>query len=438
MNKETLFTTINSEAVFSLSQNEVVNPSIHMGSARIFAIDTVANNVKFSQESTINALPTLKNIPIVALYKDDENNFGDHEVVSDIDGIRYGTYPIGMIPESAEQWIEEVHTQDGVKQYLCSDILLWKRQKKEFQLIKSQGTFSVSMEVGMVDYEFSSDRVCNVNSFYFTAIAVLGNGVQPAFKDACINFTKVGVFQDMMLDIKEYMQQFEGGNSMGATQGTEPTTKDFENGQDDTQQVDNQQVDNQTDEGTSQVADNGAEPSNEGEAQSTNDADDTDYKSLLEKAEAEYGRTIANLTKERDELNTQLSSYEEDKKAMAEAHQAELEAIKQELDALKQYKHEIESEQRRNAREAIVNQMAHDFPELSESEDYKKLLENDELSAEDLENKAYAIIGKLEREKRGSKRKPQTAQPNRIPLTSPTTSNKDKKTNSPYGGLLIK
>ena len=438
MNKETLFTTINSEAVFSLSQNEVVNPSIHMGSARIFAIDTVANNVKFSQESTINALPTLKNIPIVALYKDDENNFGDHEVVSDIDGIRYGTYPIGMIPESAEQWIEEVHTQDGVKQYLCSDILLWKRQKKEFQLIKSQGTFSVSMEVGMVDYEFSSDRVCNVNSFYFTAIAVLGNGVQPAFKDACINFTKVGVFQDMMLDIKEYMQQFEGGNSMGATQGTEPTTKDFENGQDDTQQVDNQQVDNQTDEGTSQVADNGAEPSNEGEAQPTNDVDNTDYKSLLEKAEAEYGRTIANLTKERDELNTQLSSYEEDKKAMAEAHQAELEAIKQELDALKQYKHEIESEQRRNAREAIVNQMAHDFPELSESEDYKKLLENDELSAEDLENKAYAIIGKLEREKRGSKRKPQTAQPNRIPLTSPTTSNKDKKANSPYGGLLIK
>lgn len=438
MNKETLFTTINSEAVFSLSQNEVVNPSIHMGSARIFAIDTVANNVKFSQESTINALPTLKNIPIVALYKDDENNFGDHEVVSDIDGIRYGTYPIGMIPESAEQWIEEVHTQDGVKQYLCSDILLWKRQKKEFQLIKSQGTFSVSMEVGMVDYEFSSDRVCNVNSFYFTAIAVLGNGVQPAFKDACINFTKVGVFQDMMLDIKEYMQQFEGGNSMGATQGTEPTTKDFENGQDDTQQVDNQQVDNQTDEGTSQDTDNGAEPSNEGEAQPTNDVDNTDYKSLLEKAEAEYGRTIANLTKERDELNTQLSSYEEDKKAMAEAHQAELEAIKQELDALKQYKHEIESEQRRNAREAIVNQMAHDFPELSESEDYKKLLENDELSAEDLENKAYAIIGKLEREKRGSKRKPQTAQPNRIPLTSPTTSNKDKKANSPYGGLLIK
>ena len=80
--------------------------------------------------------------------------------------------------------------------------------------------------------------------------------------------------------------------------------------------------------------------------------------------------------------------------------------------------------------------MATDFPELSESEDYKKLLENEDLNAEDLENKAYAIVGKLEREKRGSKRKPQAPQPNRVPLTTPT--NKDKKANSPYGGLLIK
>ena len=126
LNKETLFASFESKAQFTLEENDgdVVNPSFHMGSARIFAIDSVANNVKFSQESTINALPTLKNIPIVALYKDDEQNFGDHEIVRDIDGIRYGTYPIGMIPESAEQWIEEVQTEEGTKQYLCSDILL--------------------------------------------------------------------------------------------------------------------------------------------------------------------------------------------------------------------------------------------------------------------------------------------------------------------------
>ena len=417
LNKETLFASFESKAQFTLEENDgdVVNPSFHMGSTRIFAIDSVANNVKFSQESTMNALPTLKNIPIVALYKDDEQNFGDHEIVRDVDGIRYGTYPIGMIPESAEQWIEEVQTEEGTKQYLCSDILLWKRQKKEFQLIKSQGTFSVSMEVGMVDYEFNANKVCNVNEFYFTAIAVLGNGVKPAFKEACINFHKIGIFQDMMLDLREYMQQFEGGNSMGANQIADEPITDFEEGQ----EAQQEQVDE--------------EPKQE-ERQEVKD--EPNYKELLEKAEADYGRTIADLTKERDDLNAQLVAYEEDKKALEEAHKAELDAMKEELDALKKYKKDIEDAQRKEARERIVNQMATDFPELSESEDYKKLLENEDLNAEDLENKAYAIVGKLEREKRGNKRKPQVPQSNRVPITTPT--NKDKKANSPYGGLLIK
>ena len=417
LNKETLFASFESKAQFTLEENDgdVVNPSFHMGSARIFAIDSVANNVKFSQESTMNALPTLKNIPIVALYKDDEQNFGDHEIVRDVDGIRYGTYPIGMIPESAEQWIEEVQTEEGTKQYLCSDILLWKRQKKEFQLIKSQGTFSVSMEVGMVDYEFNANKVCNVNEFYFTAIAVLGNGVKPAFKEACLNFHKIGVFQDMMLDLREYMQQFEGGNSMGANQIADEPITDFEEGQ----EAQQEQIDE--------------EPKQE-EHQEVKD--EPNYKDLLEKAEADYGRTIADLTKERDELNAQLTAYEEDKKALEEAHKAELDAMKEELDALKKYKKDIEDAQRKEARERIVNQMATDFPELSESEDYKKLLENEDLNAEDLENKAYAIVGKLEREKRGNKRKPQVPQSNRVPITTPT--NKDRKANSPYGGLLIK
>ena len=421
LNKETLFASFESKAQFTLEENDgdVVNPSFHMGSARIFAIDSVANNVKFSQESTMNALPTLKNIPIVALYKDDEQNFGDHEIVRDVDGIRYGTYPIGMIPESAEQWIEEVQTEEGTKQYLCSDILLWKRQKKEFQLIKSQGTFSVSMEVGMVDYEFNANKVCNVNEFYFTAIAVLGNGVKPAFKEACINFHKIGVFQDMMLDLKEYMQQFEGGNSMGANQIADEPITDFEEGQEPQQEAQQEQVDEQPKQEEQQEV-----------------KDEPNYKDMLEKAEADYGRTIADLTKERDDLNAQLLAYEEDKKALEEAHKAELDAMKEELDALKKYKKDIEDAQRKEARERIVNQMATDFPELSESEDYKKLLENEDLNAEDLENKAYAIVGKLEREKRGSKRKPQVPQSNRVPITTPT--NKDKKANSPYGGLLIK
>ena len=73
LDKDTLFASFESSADFALQEEDSqINPSFHMGTTRIFAIESVANNVQFSQESTINALPTLKNIPIVALYKEDE------------------------------------------------------------------------------------------------------------------------------------------------------------------------------------------------------------------------------------------------------------------------------------------------------------------------------------------------------------------------------
>ena len=56
----------------------------------------------------------------------------------------------------------------------------------------------------------------------------------------------------------------------------------------------------------------------------------------------------------------------------------------------------------------------------------------------DLEDKVYAIVRKLEREKRGSKRRQVPQQVNRVPIANPKSSNKDKRNNSPYGGLLIK
>ena len=406
LNNETLFASFESKAQFTLEENDgdIVNPSFHMGSARIFAIDSVANNVKFSQESTMNALPTLKNIPIVALYKDDEQNFGDHEIIRDVDGIRYGTYPIGMIPESAEQWIEEVQTEEGTKQYLCSDILLWKRQKKEFQLIKSQGTFSVSMEVGMVDYEFNANKVCNVNEFYFTAIAVLGNGVKPAFKEACINFHKIGVFQDMMLDLKEYMQQFEGGNSMGGNQIADEPITDFEEGQEPQQEQVNEQ------------------PKQE-EQQEVKD--EPNYKELLEKAEADYGRTIADLNKENDALKVQMESVRTEL-------EGKVASLEEQLKTLTEFKAQVEQEQRAKAIEGVKER----FSELAEDDEFKSLitdLENGRYTPEQAEDKCYAIIGRQAKAKRQQKVAP-------APKITINANHKEqpKTKDSKYGGLLFK
>ena len=351
----------------------------------------------------------------MTLYKKDEQNFGDHEMHSDVTGVRYGTYPIGVIPESANQWIEPVHNQETgeTELYLCSDALLWKRMKDEFSLIKSQGSFSVSMEVGMVDYEFNANKVCEVKEFYFTGIAVLGNGVKPAFKDACVNFQAQSDFQEMMFELNEYMKQFEGGQIMP---NVEP--KKFEN------------EEQQTVEPT-------VEPQQEPEQQQPNneavegmEKEIEGLKIEKEKLEADYGRLQAELKEIKEQAQKELEEYKV-------AKEEEINALKSELDELRNYRTTTEAEIRKNARKVVESKLMDSFPELAEVEDYKNLIANEELSAQDLEDKAYALVGRMEREKRDNKRvkTPTPTSTTRVPITN---SPKNKKSNSPYGGLLLK
>ena len=139
VNQEPLIVGVPSFVTFNKQEStiELKNPSFYPCSVRIMAIDTVANKIRFSEQTTVKALPSLANVPLVALYKEDINDFGDHELYRDEDGhYRYNTYPIGTIPESANQWVEFVADNEGKEvMYLCSDALLWKRQHKEFSKI---------------------------------------------------------------------------------------------------------------------------------------------------------------------------------------------------------------------------------------------------------------------------------------------------------------
>ena len=425
MAKEVLFATFDTEADFVPVNFEETNPSFHTSKIRIMGINKIANNVSFSHESTVNALPTLKNIPIVTLYKKEESNFGDHEMTNDVSGVRYGTYPIGVIPESANQWIEPVHNSETGETdlYLCSDALLWKRMKEEFSLIKSQGSFSVSMEVGMVDYDFNTSKVCEVKEFYFTGIAVLGNGVKPAFKNACVNFQAQSDFQEMIFELNEYMKQFEGGQTMPSVEPKKFESEEVEQQpqetiQEPTQSEMEQPQQQEIEQPEQEKAVEGMEKEIEG------------LKVEKEKLESDYGRLQAELKEVKELAQKELEEYKQ-------AKEEEINALKAELDELRNYRTTTEAEIRKNARKAVESKINDSFPELAELEDYKNLLANEELSAQDLEDKAYALVGRMEREKRDNKRvkTPTPTTTTRVPITN---SPKNKKSNSPYGGLLLK
>ena len=385
--------TVNAFVTFSDIEPNL-NPSFHQAKTRIMAIESVANRCNFSVESVEKGLPTLKNVPIVTQYNTETGNFKGHEF--DVDGSAM-TYGIGVIPESAEQWIEEVEENGVTKHYLCSDVLLWKRQKKEFEFIQNHKDLSVSMEVMITDATFDDD-VYNINSFYFTAVTVLGIGVTPAFNSANITFSQMNNVEQMMFEL----------NNFESEENTMPkASKQFE----DEQSVEPQETEpQQTQEQEAKEPEQPKEP-------------EIDYKKLLEEEQVESGRTIRALTEERDVLTQQLSD-------LKKSQSKEMEEIMKELEDLRSYKSNIEKEQRKVAIEGVLD----NFKDLQEVDEFKELMKGiDELTPQQLEDKCYAIVGKQARAKRAK-------QPVVAPKVNITSSTKEKPSTKDdrYGGLLFK
>ena len=384
--------TVNAFVTFSDIEPNL-NPSFHQAKTRIMAIESVANRCNFSVESVEKGLPTLKNVPIVTQYNTETGNFKGHEF--DVDGSAM-TYGIGVIPESAEQWIEEVEENGETKHYLCSDVLLWKRQKKEFEFIQNHKDLSVSMEVMITDATFDDD-VYNINSFYFTAVTVLGIGVTPAFNSANITFSQMNNVEQMMFEL----------NNFESEENTMPkASKQFE----DEQSVKPQETEQHQEQEKQPEPEQHKEP-------------EIDYKKLLEEEQVESGRTIRELTQERDVLTQQLEQLKSDSAK-------ELKDVMAELEELREYKHNIEKQQRQVAIDNVLD----NFKDLQETDDFKELIKNvDKLTPEQLEDKFYAIVGKQARAKR--QKQPQVA-----PKVNISASAKEKPSakDDRYGGLLFK
>ena len=385
-----------------------INPSFHKAKTRIMAIESIANRCNFSKESVVNGLPTLKNVPIVT-YFNEEGNLGDHEMSQDRDGKPiFKTYGIGVIPESAEQWIEEVEENGETKQYLCSDVLLWKRQKREYEFIQKHKELSVSMEVQITNSCFDENKVLNVDAFYFTAVTVLGVGVNPAFDNASLTFSKQDdQIQEMMFDLKN----FDGVGNMPQEENVVTEPVEEKAGEHVEEKVEVQEPEQKAEEPKEEVKETVK--------------DEPNYKELLEKAEADYGRTIADLNKENDALKVQMETVRTEL-------EGKVASLEEQLKALSDFKAQVEQEQRAKAIEGVKER----FNELAEEEEFKSLitdLETGKYTPEQAEDKCYAIIGRQAKAKRQTKVAP-------APKVTINANHKEqpKAKDSKYGGLLFK
>lgn len=191
----------------SLSRLCEVNSSFDSGILRVAYTNRNRNGSYISKETYEKCLDTIYNCPIVCNYNRDTDTIGSHDidVVTDDDGnmrIVNITTPIGVVPESAKPYWELIEEADGsIHEYLCVDVLLWKRQEA-YKKIRDEGINSESMEITVKDGERDKQSgLFIINDFEFTAFCILGDGVEPCFESASLEVFSHTEFKKQMADM---------------------------------------------------------------------------------------------------------------------------------------------------------------------------------------------------------------------------------------------
>lgn len=153
------------------------------------------NGSSFSKESMEYAEESLKNRPLLAYIKRDDDgeavDFGGHEIITKIiktsEGydlkMFYLETPIGIFPESCNIRYEEI---DG-ENHMVADAFIWEGYSNEvLDLLNSNdGSKDVSMEITVLDSSRDKDGVLNINKFRFNAVTLLGDDVIQGMNGNC-------------------------------------------------------------------------------------------------------------------------------------------------------------------------------------------------------------------------------------------------------------
>jgi len=210
-----------------------INSSFDTGILKIAYHGLNRNNSFISKDSFERNIKSMYNCPIVTNYNrniTDENgnkgDFGSHDAHLEIDTDENGniqsvdivndTYPIGVVYESADYWWEEIEDESGIHEYLCTNVILWKRQDA-YNKLKEDKVFNHSMEIEVTNGSFSDKGYYEIIDFQFTAFCILSNSVEPCFENSSIQlFNKQNCseqFTQMMKELKEVSQIFSKNQS---------------------------------------------------------------------------------------------------------------------------------------------------------------------------------------------------------------------------------
>lgn len=218
----------------SLTRLCEINSSFDSGLLKVCYPGQNRNNTFLAKSDIERCVKTLFNCPVVCHYDRETDSLGGHdmELVKDDEGmIRLVnlTTPVGVIPESAHWEWREFEEEDGtVREYLCVEVLLWKRQEA-YRKIKEDGITAHSMELTVKDGKMV-DGVYHIYDFEFTAFALIG--VEPCFEGSALEvFSKQDFKQQLTEMMQELKESFNLVKPSSEDDNTHPNNYSMEGGE---------------------------------------------------------------------------------------------------------------------------------------------------------------------------------------------------------------
>lgn len=187
----------------SIGSFDSVNSSFDSGVLRVCYTGDNRNGSSISKEVFEKCIHTIYNCPIVCNYDRETDSIGEHDMsIVMKDGspsLINETDPIGVVPAGANWWFE----YDEGREYLCVDVLLWKRQEA-YEHIKENGITDESMEISVTAYH-KEDGIMVIDEFEFNAFCLL-ESAEPCYEGAGLILFSIDkfrtAFDEMIEDLK--------------------------------------------------------------------------------------------------------------------------------------------------------------------------------------------------------------------------------------------
>ena len=214
------------------------NPLISECTIKVMYIGKNRNGSFIDKNTAIQMANSLPGTPIVAAYREDVEDFGDHgHVITIEDGeVKFAckTVPYGFVAPDARVWFQKFTDTDEFgneteHEYMMTTGYLWTGQFPEAQKVIEEGQpQSMELDDDTLDGHWANDSESGmdffiINDAMFSKLCILGDDVEPCFEGASVTAVDADfsiekdfarTLYSMIKELQDAIGNSEGGLNM--------------------------------------------------------------------------------------------------------------------------------------------------------------------------------------------------------------------------------